>query len=71
MNNLLKGLNVENEIINHINTNKYIHNMNANIRSFLKEIFNDQLSNTRIVAKKYCENYKPDIIIQAGDKKYM
>lgn len=69
MNNIKKGLQIEYEIINHINKNKYASKMNKNIRTFLEEIFNENLDNILITATKYCDNYKPDIVIKAGTKK--
>lgn len=69
MNNIKKGLTNEYDLINHINSNKYIDKMNVNIATFLKEIFKDDLINTTIRAEKYHENYKPDIVIEAKNKK--
>ena len=69
MNNSKKGLNIEREIINHINEKKYISNMNLNIKKFIKEIFKSIKENDEIIAYKYISNYKPDIVIEVKKQK--
>ena len=65
MNN--KGRLIETEIIDHINEKKYINKMNNNIAEFIKFIFEFNVDNTEISAKKYYCNYKPDIVITADN----
>lgn len=72
MNNLEKGLKVENEIINYINEKEYIYKMNRNMQRFIKEIFNFNLTNIKLQAYKYAKNCKPDIVIKANNvEKYI
>lgn len=60
------------DIINYINKCKYIHKMNNNLKKFIQEIFDFDLTGIKIAAFKYYENYKPDIIIEANNtKKYI
>lgn len=72
MNNKKRGLEIENDIVEHINTRKFIEKMNPNIKLFLKHIFKIDLSNKEIQAGKYYDNYKPDITITvSGITKYI
>ena len=56
----------EHEFINYINSRKKYNSMNSNIKSFLNELFNFDLKEHTIYAKKFGENYKPDIAIHCN-----
>ena len=72
MNTKNNGTIIEKNIITYINKNKYINNMNENMKNFLCYIFNFNLANHQIKAYKYAEKYKPDIIVTAnGISKYI
>jgi hypothetical protein len=67
-----KGFLAEQEIIKYINETQKYDLMNNNIKSFLNDLFNFNLKEHTIYAKKFGENYKPDIAIHCnGITKYV
>lgn len=67
-----KGIQIENEIIAHIN-GKYFKELNNNIQNFIIDIYKSSLNKNKIFkANKFYNNYKPDIVIEHnGIKKYI
>lgn len=62
----------ETTILNYINTKRKISEMNDNIKNFIKFLFPTITEKDSVFAKKYGENYKPDITIEFnGTKKYI
>lgn len=58
-----RGLELENELINHIN-NKYFNDLNENIKKFLLIIYENKIDKSEpFLVKKFYNNYKPDIVI--------
>lgn len=66
------GIKLENEIILHID-GKYFNELNNNMKCFIKSIYSTNLNKAKMFkAKKFYNNYKPDIVIEHnGVKKYI
>lgn len=59
----------ETAIINYINKKRTLSEMNDNIKNFVKFLFPEITESNSVTAKKYGENYKPDIVIEFDNKK--